>query len=234
MTKHLYDNYFETRVPFMKDRDKMWKPIVEYLQRKYIPKTSIVLDLGAGYCNFINNVVAKEKHANDLSPIIKKYAAKGVKLYIQDCTKLNNISKNKFDVVFAAGLLEHLDLSGIEQLLTHVHRILRPGGFFISMQPNFTYFYKNYFDDYTHKTILTHEGVKDLLQNYNFEIEKIEPKFLPATLKERLPRIPFLVKLYLLSPWRPKAGQMLAVAKKPVGAPLLGDRRNSKKVSHKN
>lgn len=224
MTKLLYNKYFETRVPFLKDRDRMWKPIVEYIQKKYIPEDSVVIDIGAGYCNFINNIVAKEKYANDHNEIIKRYAAKNVKLYIQDCTNLSNIPKDKFDIVFAAGLLEHLDLSGIELFLGHVFRILQPGGLFISMQPNFTYFYKNYFDDYTHKTILTHESVKDLLENYNFQIVNIEPKFLPATLKEKLPRIPFLVKLYLNSPWRPKAGQMLAVAKKPLKT------NNSKKI----
>ncbi len=216
MAKHLYDRYFDTRVPFLKYRDRMWRPIVEYIQKKYIPSTSVVLDLGAGYCNFINNVIASEKHANDKSPIIKKYAHKNIILHVQDCTKLGNIPKNKFDIVFAAGLLEHLELTEIESVLRHVYRILRPGGLFISMQPNFTYFYRNYFDDYTHRTILTHESIRDLLQNYNFEIIKIEPKFLPAKLKERLPKIPFLVKLYLLSPWKPKAGQMLAVAKKPL------------------
>lgn len=215
MTKKLYNKYFETRTPYLQDRDKIWKPIVNYLQKKYIPEDSTVIDIGAGYCNFINNIKAKEKHALDHSPVVKQHADKGVIIHVQDCTDLSNFKNNKFDVVFAAELLEHLDLTGIEKFLIHVHRILHPGGLFISMQPNFKYFYRQYFDDYTHKTILTNESVKDLLQNYNFEILKIEPRFLPATLKTRLPKFPFLVTLYLHSPWRPKAGQMLAVAKKP-------------------
>jgi len=215
MTKQLYDKYFQTRVPFLEHRDRMWKPVVAYLQKKYIPTDSVVLDLGAGYCNFINNVIVREKHANDISPIINKYASKDIILHIHDCTDLGGIQKNKFDIVFAANLLEHLEFSQIELVLNHVYRILRPGGRFITLQPNFTYFYRHYFDDYTHKTILTHESMRDLLQNYNFQIEKIEPKFLPGTFRERLPKIPFLVKLYLYSPWRPKAGQMLVVAKKP-------------------
>ncbi|MDP2638659.1 MAG: class I SAM-dependent methyltransferase [Candidatus Azambacteria bacterium] len=214
MTKELYNKYFETRFPNYSYRDKMWRPVVEYLQEKYIPKDSVVLDLGAGYCNFINNVIAKEKHASDISNIIEKYANKDVTCHIKDCADLNSIPSGKFDVVFESNLLEHLELNQVENTLQEVYRVLKPGGKFIAMQPNFTYFYRNYFDDYTHRQVFTHIGFADLLCNYGFEIEKIEPKFLPATFKQRLPKIPFLVQFYLRSPWRPGAGQMLVVAKK--------------------
>lgn len=51
MTKGLYDKYFETRFPNYPYRDKMFRPIVEYVQR-YIPGDSVVLDLGAGLLQF--------------------------------------------------------------------------------------------------------------------------------------------------------------------------------------
>jgi len=47
-----------------------------------------------------------------------------------------------------------------------------------------------------------------------FDIIKIIPKFLPFSAESKVPKASFLIKLYLLSPWKPFAGQMLFVAKK--------------------
>jgi len=214
MTKSLYNNYFEVRFPNFKYRDVMWRPVVEYLQR-YVPTNSVVLDLGVGYCNFINHIVAKEKHASDISDIINRFASKDVICHVQNCTNLSDIPDEKFDIVFESNLLEHLELNQVEETMIEIRRVLKAGGKFIAMQPNYKYFSAHYFDDYTHRQIFTHISFADLLRNYGFEIEHIKPKFLPATFKQKLPRIPFLVKLYLYSPWRPRAGQMLAIARKP-------------------
>lgn len=214
MVKELYDKYFETRFPNYPYRDKMFRPIVEYIQ-KYVPTDSVVLDLGAGYCNFINHIIAKEKHAADISNVIEKYANEDVICHIKDCTDLNDIPEGKFDIVFESNLLEHLELDQVEQTLKEVYRILKPGGKFIALQPNFQYAYRSYFDDYTHRQIFSHYSFKDILENYGFKVEKMFPKFLPFSFKTKLPRIPFLVKVYLRSPWKPKSGQMLAVARKP-------------------
>jgi len=214
MPEELYDKYFETRFPNYPYRDKMFRPIVEYIQR-YVPKDSVVLDLGAGYCNFINHIIAKEKHAADISNIIKKYADKDVICHIKNCVNLDDIPDKKFDIVFESNLLEHLDADQAEKTLKEIHRILKPGGTFIGLQPNFQYAYRSYFDDYTHQMILSHYSFQDILENYGFKVEKMFKKFLPFSFKTKLPKIPFLVKVYLRSPWRPRAGQMLAIAKKP-------------------
>ena len=68
-------DYYKTRFSFNKNRDKVWKEIARYLQR-YIKKESVILDLGAGYCTFINNINAKEKHALDAYNGFEKYAEK--------------------------------------------------------------------------------------------------------------------------------------------------------------
>jgi len=213
MTKDLYDKYFETRFPNYPFRDKVFRPVVEYIQR-YIPEDSVVLDLGAGYCNFINHIIAKEKHAADISNIIQKYANKEVICHIKNCVDLNDIPNEKFDVVFESNLLEHLDTNQAEKTLKEIYRILKPGGRFIGLQPNFQYAYRSYFDDYTHRLILSHYSFQDILENYGFKVEKMFKKFLPFSFKTKLPRIPFLVKVYLRSPWKPKAGQMLAICRK--------------------
>ncbi len=214
MATKFYEKYFSIRFPNYEYRDKMWIPVVEYLQR-YIPENSVVLDVGAGYCNFINHVVAKEKHASDFADVVKEYAGPGVITHVEDCTKLTH-KDNTFDIVFESNTFEHLDYDQSHKAAQEIFRVLKPGGKFIAMQPNFRYFSKYYFDDYTHRQPFSHVSFPAMLENYGFEIEKVVPKFLPATFKQRLPRIPFLVRLYLMSPWHPRAGQMLVVAKKPL------------------
>ena len=57
------------------DRVKTWLALSKYLSR-YIPPDSTVLDIAAGECLFINNVVAGKKFAIDLDKRIKFFANK--------------------------------------------------------------------------------------------------------------------------------------------------------------
>ena len=87
----------------------------------------------------------------------------------------------------------------------------------ILIQPNYYYCYRNYFDDYTHCRVFTHVSLPDFLAARGFEIERVTPRFLPFSMKSRLPRWSFLIWLYLRLPWRPLARQMLVIARKPLG-----------------
>lgn len=218
MSRRHSDRYFETHFLHLPERDRLWQPVVAYLQERFIPEESTVLDLGAGYCNFINHVRARERHALDHSEIVTQYAAPGVITHVQECTDLAGIPDGKFDVVFTSNLLEHLDRDEAGRTISEVRRVLKSGGTFVIIQPNFAFAYRRYFDDYTHRQIFTHVSLSTLLESFYFEIIAVEPKFLPLTIRERLPRVPFFVKLYLRSPWRPFAGQMLVVAGKPAHA----------------
>ena len=206
-------DYYKTRFSFNKNRDKVWKEIARYLQR-YIKKESVILDLGAGYCTFINNINAKEKHALDAYNGFEKYAEKNVKTTVGSCVSLKWFKNNYFDLVFSSNLLEHLSQEEAEQTIKEVYRVLKGGGRFILIQPNFTYAHKNYFDDYTHKTIYTDAGLADLLKNHKFKIVKKEGRFLPFSLNSRLPKSRVLIRMYLRLPYRPLAKQMLVIGEK--------------------
>ena len=195
----------------------MWAEIGRYLQR-YVPAEGSVLDLGAGYCSFVNHVRAAQRHALDIAASFVGHAEPGVTTHVGTCDDLSGFPPGRFDVVFASNLLEHLEWPAIDRTLAEVRRVLKPAGRLLLIQPNFRYCPREYFDDYTHRTIFTHVGLADLLTARGFAVERVDPRFLPFSFKSRAPKWGFLVALYLRLPMRPFAKQMLLVARPASGA----------------
>lgn len=205
--------YYATRYSEDPGRGGVWSEIAKYLQR-YVGRESAVLDLGAGFCPFINSIQAGKKFALDIHEEFKQYAASDVSPLVGSCCNLSKFTSASLDVVFASNLFEHLSADDLRQTLSEIWRVLRDGGRLILMQPNFRTGYREYFDDYTHVQIFSHISLPDLLRSKGWRIETVEPRFLPMTMKSRLPKWPWIVTLYLRLPWRPGAKQMLVVASK--------------------
>jgi ubiquinone/menaquinone biosynthesis C-methylase UbiE len=212
----LYDAYFKTRFGFDPRRDNVWKEVVRWIQANYVPRDARVLDLGAGYCNFINNVVAREKHAVDVFSRFPEYAGSDVTTHVTSATEMPFFPENSFDVAFASNLVEHLTRPDFILVLAELRRVLKRDGTLILMQPNFKYCSTTYFDDYTHIQIFTDASLLDFLEAYGFKVIGNYPKFMPvnmkSTLRLNLPMLPMLVRSYLHSPFKPFAGQMLMVS----------------------
>lgn len=206
--------YYETRYTFDVGRARVWKAIAEYLQRFINEESDSVLDLGAGYCDFINNVKAKRKLAVDQNPVSGQYCREDVVFFTSSVTNLSVLDSNSIDVLFASNLLEHLDDAEMMEAMQEFGRILKNGARVILMQPNYRYAYKEYFDDYTHKKVYTHVSLRDFFQANGYESIKVVPRFLPFSLKSKLPKSYFLTKLYLRLFYRPMAKQMLLVFRK--------------------
>ena len=206
------ENYHKTRFKFDPGRLKVWRAITEYLQ-PYVGSNKTVLDLGSGYGDFINAINAKKKFALDISPAVKDYINKDVIFINKPATSLEDITTNSVDVVFASNLVEHLDMTELNEMMQGVKRCLKKNGTLILIQPNFQYAYRNYFDDYTHKSVYSHLSLADSMYEFGFTPTKIVPKFLPLTLKSRLPKSYILTKIYLHSPFRPMGKQMLLIFK---------------------
>lgn len=214
-----HNQYFLTRFAPHPDRHRLWPILVKYLERnQYIPPDGVVLDLGAGYCDFINHVCAREKHALDIAATFRQYAASAVDARVGSCTDLGAYEANYFDAVFASNLFEHLERSDFWETLRQIATVLRPGGRLVVIQPNFRRCVKEYFDDYTHAQIFTDKSLPDALGGAGFEVLRVVRGFLPFSLKSRLPKAGWLLRLYLASPYKPRAGQMLVVAQKPHAA----------------
>lgn len=209
-----WNTYYQTRYQPDARRSVVWQPICAWLQRE-LPRNAAVLELGAGYCDFINNIQATRKVALDIHDAVRQAAQAGIEAHVGSCTKLDFLADASIDAVFASNLFEHLEMGQLRETLAEVLRVLKPGGKLLVIQPNFRYAYRDYFDDYTHVNIFTDLSLPDFFASAGFEISRVEPRFMPFSLKAGLPVHPALVWLYLRSPWRPKAGQMLVVARKP-------------------
>ncbi|MGB3008840.1 MAG: class I SAM-dependent methyltransferase [Candidatus Saccharimonadales bacterium] len=203
-------NYHKTRFKFDPGRIKVWRAITEYLQ-PFVGKDKTVLDLGCGYGDFINAISAKKKYALDMGPDVKEFINKDVIFINKPSTSMESVPKKSVDVVFSSNLFEHLDKNELDKTMQGINRCLKPNGTLILIGPNFQYSYKNYFDDYTHKTPYSHISLADAMYEYGFTPIKIMPKFLPLTLKSKLPKSYFLTKYYLHSPLKPMGKQMLLI-----------------------
>lgn len=213
-----HDAYFDARFQFDPRRDVIWSEVCRYLSRKYIAPHGKVLDIGAGYCNFINNIQAKEKHALDIFSELNVHAAPDVCTHLQSCTQLDQLPEQDFDVIFASNLFEHLEREDLLRTTYGIRKALKPGGRLLVMQPNFALCYGSYFDDYTHIGVFTHRSLADFVEAAGFSLVAVEPRFMPvnmkSTLRLSLPRLDWIVRFYLSLPFRPLAGQLLVVAEK--------------------
>ena len=205
-------HYFASRYTFDPARARVWRAICEYLQR-YIAADDTVLELGAGYCDFINQIHAAKKYALDVNPDVAKYCAPGVTFLHSGAERLP-LDEASADVIFASNLLEHLNPGELDALFAHIDRVLKPGGTLMLIQPNIFYAYRRYWDDYTHVRAFSHVSRADFLTSRQLTIAAVEKRCVTLTLKSALPKSYWLTKTYLHLPWRPMAGQMLVVATK--------------------
>lgn len=201
------------KYPYLKYRKGVWREIVRFV-KKDAGTVNTLIELGAGYCDFINQFPAGRRIAYDLNPEMHKYADTGVDLRIEEARGINRLGDSIADLVFASNFMEHLDHAELDKLLPNIHSVLRSKGKLILLQPNYRLYPDRYFDDKTHKTIFSDENISGFLEKYGFSVRKLIPGLLPFSMKSRLPKWSVLVRLYLLSPIKPMAGQMYVVAER--------------------
>ena len=75
--RKLYEKRFAGRQEY---RNAVWRVLVNEYFCQWIPAQSVVLDLGCGHCEFINNVRSQTRFGMDLNPDTVKQAAPGVQI----------------------------------------------------------------------------------------------------------------------------------------------------------
>jgi ubiquinone/menaquinone biosynthesis C-methylase UbiE len=179
-------------------RNQVWKVICSEFFSKYIAVNSKILDIGSGWGEFINNVVAAEKYAIDLNPDAKHRLSPAIVFMNQDCSKPWDVASESLDVVFTSNFLEHLpDKQSIERTLAEAYRCLKKDGRIICMGPNIKYVSGKYWDFYDHHLPLTEASVAEVLRLCGFRIESCVPRFLPYSMSTGKKTPLFLIKMYL-------------------------------------
>ena len=209
MARAVIDGYHQTRLNFDPRRDTVWKSLWRFYFCKLISPSDCVLDLGCGYGDFINNVVARHRIAIDSGDGFLAYVDSPIQRVVGSVTDLDFIEDRSVDFAFASNLFEHLSKTDFACVLEMLRYKLSLGGTLNILQPNYRYAYREYFDDYTHLSVFSHVSLTDFLKANGFDILDIKPRFLPLTVKSRLPVSPWVIKAYLASPVKPLAKQML-------------------------
>lgn len=205
--------YHDSRLVQDRKRDIVWKALWRYFFAKRIGKDDCVLDLGCGYGEFINNVTARRRIGVDLWDSMPTHVEQGVETIVGPASDLSAIDDQSVDYAFSSNLFEHLTKQELADTLRELKRKLSSRGTLTTLQPNYRYCANEYFDDYTHVSVWSHVSLADFLDANGYEVIEVRPRFLPLTVKSRLPVWPPLIGAYLASPVKPLGKQMLLVAR---------------------
>ena len=198
-------------------KDQVWQTLCRHFFQRYVRADDVVLDLGAGLCEFINHIECGQRLAVDLSEETRRLARPDVVVHQVPSTDLSPIANGSVDLVFASNFFEHLpDKPAMSRTLDEIHRVLAPGGRLMILQPNIKYLYKEYWDFFDHHIALSHHSMVEALASHGFVPRLVIPRFMPFTTKSALPKAAFLVRLYLRFPpaWRILGRQMFILAQK--------------------
>ena len=202
-------------------RQRVWKILAESVFSKWVSAEGAILDLGSGYCEFINNIRARVKYAMDLNPDVHAHAAAGVNVLLHDSAAPWPLPPAILDVVFTSNFFEHLpNKAALEQTVLNAVACLRPGGRLIAMGPNIRYAGGAYWDFCDHYLALTDVGLGELFQQCGLEVEYIRGRFLPYTMSQATRYPLWMLKAYLKVPfvWNVFGVQFLIVGRRPSPA----------------
>lgn len=212
-------DYYRERFPendFQK-RKAIWKVLCSDFFQRFVGKNDVVMDIAAGYCEFINNIKCGTKIAVDINPDVKKFANKDVKVVKTPALQIPSSYTGKVNKIFISNFLEHLNTKEeVIETLEKIFSLLKKDGQVLVLQPNISLTGNRYWDFIDHKVALNFNSTQEALRIAGFKLDLSVERFLPYTTKSILPQIPVLIKLYLLLPSRLRlfAGQSFFIATK--------------------
>lgn len=199
-------------------RERVWAVLCRDFFQRYVRETDTVLDLGCGFGEFIRHIRARRRIAVDLNRDVAALLPPDVEFHAADARELGFLPSATVDVCFTSNFFEHLaSKQELDAVLLAVHRVLRPGGLLVALQPNIKYAPGDYWDFYDHHLPLSHLSGAEAFAKAGFEVVELVGRFLPFTTCSPLPKHPWLVRLYLRVrlAWRLLGRQFLIVGRKP-------------------
>lgn len=169
--------------PFTNYPDKLSKYLFDFFR---LSEKDKILDVGCGRGEFLNGFMncGLEPYAIDLSDISKKTYPN---INFKYCDLLNEpipFEDEFFDVIFSKSLIEHFHYP--EKIFKEMNRVLKKNGKIITMTPDWEINYKNFYEDYTHRTPFSEISLRDFhLINGFKDVEIYKFKQLPILWKQK-------------------------------------------------
>jgi SAM-dependent methyltransferase len=160
------ENKFENKLVDQSRMLNHFNRVLNFFDYREITKETSFLDLGSGDGSFYH--VCKNKNLN----IFKIDGAEGIDF---ESDKIN-FEDETFDLIIFNAVIEHL-YSPVN-VLKEINRMLKKGSPLIIVTPNFTYAYKNFYDDPMHVHPYTPKSLKKVLSLNNFRNIKIIPNII--------------------------------------------------------
>jgi SAM-dependent methyltransferase len=180
----------------------LWQVLYRDFFSRYIDVQGCVLEVGCGFGDFINAVQCRRRIAVDLNAQAVEHLDAAVEFLHGTPEVLAQLPAHSVSVIFASNFLEHLRrIDEVAWLFRHAARLLMPGGRVVLMGPNVRFLANNYWDFFDHRIALSDRGIVEGLRASGFTLERVEPRFLPYTIKGRLPAWVWALRAYLRFPW---------------------------------
>ena len=136
--------------------------LAKHLFEKYDLKSkSKILDLGCGRGEFLRGFIdcGMQGYGFDMSDSAKNLCH-DAEIKVGDLNERLPYDDNFFDVIYSKSVIEHLYYP--EKITIEANRILKPGGLIITMCPNWEYFIKDFWDDFTHRCPFTKNSLMEV------------------------------------------------------------------------
>lgn len=139
-----------------------FKDLIKLFYNQDIFSNKYVLDLGEGDKSLIRVLESKRFK-------VKGYDIDSVNFENETLPEQNN----SVDMIICNSVIEHI--SNISNLFSEIYRVLKKDGILIIVTPNFSYDYKNFYDDPTHVNPFTVNKLNEVLKLFNFTKVNIVP-----------------------------------------------------------
>ena len=143
--------------------------LVKYLVKNYkINKQDKFLELGCGRGDFLNEFTKLDldTYAVDNNSYYKENIKTKNFFEVDLENNLLPFEKNFFDTIYSKSFIEHFYYP--EKIFNEANRVLKVGGKFINLTPDWEVIYKEFYDDYTHRTPFTINSLKDIYLIHGF------------------------------------------------------------------
>lgn len=225
MSDYLEIEYASTKRPQTDYPAKLAERI--YKDFDFKPGMSI-LEFGCGRAELLAHfkVLGMLTYAVDDAPSSAKFAeAAGASFQLftfRGKESMETLSNQSYDVIFSKSFVEHL--SNPIEFAIGSFQLLKPGGLFINLTPDWESNKDIFFDDLTHVKPFTMISMQQLLDYGHFETVRIERfRQLPITWKSNFFNLMALVSSYFASPrakrkwWRwSRELMIIGVGRKPM------------------